>query len=819
MDTLTGYIGDSTSWAIALTHPVTGAAFTPGGSYALVATLKRRESDSDANAVIQKASGAGITVSGSTATVTLVRADTEGFCECNLHFGIRATHASTGETLTVAERRVRLEKPTTLETLTSIDVVTTEDPLPFGGIESYVDDVETLPDYPTSFPTTPGDIAGIDAQKLIGRPVGTEGSGMEVGVTGGLEFFGDTIRRSAITGPVTVAAGSNTSAIADGALTITMVNSLQSVLDEKMTNSPEDLADLIAEDPAAVRAAAEVGSGATTWDGPVLPRTKARIASEAAAGAIRPFRLKQLVLGDSYGVNLTEELRTRVAPIREVGFGISNTTAGGAAIDQAQWTRTPNGGILWRLSASGHSVEYGGGTSAAAVECYRIKVFYQVEAGGGTFAVESNTNEAGWVEVPGATTASPINTDNSGAIGCAIFTYDFSTTELRRIRAKWVSGTVRILGFVLSDIREDVNSPRGGCAVYKLDVGGVVIANNNQCPQAIWNTILQDIQPDFVTIKGDDSNWTGVCGTGSSDLYQMIQTARPMDWIFIGRHPASASQYAGQGPPDNSGNELLSMDKEMRSFAIAQGQLWINPRKIHPPYATMTAASIISGDNTHLTPRGQAYENEAIMNILAASITEGWMMHKPEATTGMSPRYSAQPVGASMPAGKSLGFDMVGRTGTGGSATLLRTYFGVSKNGDDGEIGIHTGNSNEMRIFANRFGAWFFNHGTSGFGNGLAPTPRNPSAMLELHAGNRTTAQVLSLSGSSSHNAANALMTVRSGASTTTGTEGTTTFQLWMSGRIAPTIPTYANDAAADADAALLSGQLYKVGRAVFQKP
>lgn len=40
-----------------------------------------------------------------------------------------------------------------------------------------------------------------------------------------------------------------------------------------------------------------------------------------------------------------------------------------------------------------------------------------------------------------------------------------------------------------------------------------------------------------------------------------------------------------------------------------------------------------------------------------------------------------------------------------------------------------------------------------------------------------------------------------------------------IDGRIKPTTPTYADDAAADADADLLSGQYYKVGREVRQKP
>lgn len=230
MEQITGYIGDSSSWAIALTHPITGAAFEPGGTYGLVATFKNRENDSDANAVIQKATGAGITVSGSTATVTLVRADTEGFCECNLHFGIRATNASTGASFTVAERRVKFEKPTTLETTTSVDVVTTEDPLPFGGITSYVSEIETLPDYPSSFPTTPADISSVGHEKLIGRHGAGTGTAQEIGIDGGLELQGGNLRRAAVTGPVTIAAGGSVSAIADGALSISMTSGLQTIL-------------------------------------------------------------------------------------------------------------------------------------------------------------------------------------------------------------------------------------------------------------------------------------------------------------------------------------------------------------------------------------------------------------------------------------------------------------------------------------------------------------------------------------------------------------------------------------------------------------
>ncbi len=217
MEQITGYIADSSSWTIALVHPITGAAFTPGNDYGLVATFKNRENDADANAVIQKATGAGITVSGSNATVTLVRADTADFCECNLHFGIRATNASTGASFTVAERRVKFEKPTTLETTTSVDVVTTEDPLPFGGVTSYVDDIETLPDYPTSFPTTPADINNVGHDKLLGRHGAGTGTAQEIGIDGGLELQGGNLRRAALTGFVEASAGSGTTTLSASA--------------------------------------------------------------------------------------------------------------------------------------------------------------------------------------------------------------------------------------------------------------------------------------------------------------------------------------------------------------------------------------------------------------------------------------------------------------------------------------------------------------------------------------------------------------------------------------------------------------------------
>lgn len=60
----------------------------------------------------------------------------------------------------------------------------------------------------------------VGANKLLGRHTGTPGDAQEIGVDGGLEFHGGQLRRAALTGPVTAAAGGNATTLAqNGAAT------------------------------------------------------------------------------------------------------------------------------------------------------------------------------------------------------------------------------------------------------------------------------------------------------------------------------------------------------------------------------------------------------------------------------------------------------------------------------------------------------------------------------------------------------------------------------------------------------------------------
>jgi hypothetical protein len=62
-------------------------------------------------------------------------------------------------------------------------------------------------------------MANVSSQILIGRHANGSGAPQQVSVGNGIEFSGSGIRRAALTGDVTAAAGSNTTTIADNAVT------------------------------------------------------------------------------------------------------------------------------------------------------------------------------------------------------------------------------------------------------------------------------------------------------------------------------------------------------------------------------------------------------------------------------------------------------------------------------------------------------------------------------------------------------------------------------------------------------------------------
>jgi hypothetical protein len=85
-------------------------------------------------------------------------------------------------------------------------------------------DYNELDNVPTEFPPSAhdhvvSDITPVSGRHLIGRHANGSGDAQEVTVSGGIEFQGSGIRRSALTGDVTASAGSNTTTLANTAVT------------------------------------------------------------------------------------------------------------------------------------------------------------------------------------------------------------------------------------------------------------------------------------------------------------------------------------------------------------------------------------------------------------------------------------------------------------------------------------------------------------------------------------------------------------------------------------------------------------------------
>lgn len=156
--------GDSATLQIQMS--IDGEPFYPAGDYTLIWTLKRRASDPDSSAIVQKMSGGlGITTSESLALVSLVAADTAGReVDRPYAWDLQAQHNTTGAIHTVALGKLTLEADITRGTTISVAVVTTE---PAALLPTGVVGRSSCTGY------AGGDATDIHSLATVGMPVGT----------------------------------------------------------------------------------------------------------------------------------------------------------------------------------------------------------------------------------------------------------------------------------------------------------------------------------------------------------------------------------------------------------------------------------------------------------------------------------------------------------------------------------------------------------------------------------------------------------------------------------------------------------------------
>lgn len=132
---LTQFIGDSKFFSLPLAWA--GEPFEPDAGWSLIFTAKHSAGDDDNSAVIQKASGTGITVSGATAMVEIVPQDTIFLPSTQLIWDIQAQSLTTGEVRTVAIGGLKLTRDVTRRTTTSLPIFTQQPGIPIAGKSAY----------------------------------------------------------------------------------------------------------------------------------------------------------------------------------------------------------------------------------------------------------------------------------------------------------------------------------------------------------------------------------------------------------------------------------------------------------------------------------------------------------------------------------------------------------------------------------------------------------------------------------------------------------------------------------------------------------
>ena len=165
--TLCQFHGDSETHSIPLSFD--GADFTPGSAWTLLFTAKKSASDADTEAVIQKAtSGLGITVSGSTAAVAIVPADSNAVDPGDLVWDVQAQNISTGEVHTVAIGILTLARDVTRSTAVSVPVFTTNPPVLIGTVS--LDSITLALDYTPENPANKSDAIETDKASTTKYP-------------------------------------------------------------------------------------------------------------------------------------------------------------------------------------------------------------------------------------------------------------------------------------------------------------------------------------------------------------------------------------------------------------------------------------------------------------------------------------------------------------------------------------------------------------------------------------------------------------------------------------------------------------------------
>jgi hypothetical protein len=316
-------------------------------------------------------------------------------------------------------------------------------------------------------------------------------------------------------------------------------------------------------------------------------------------------QIRVLALGDSWATAPDAELKSVFGDGGSIYPVPTETTGGAAMVGTYDFTRSPNGQFC-NIPNGGTATYSAGAPSTTPGQI--MKVYYVADSSSGNMSVQAQKLNRSNNTYSNSGSPSTVNA-NAGSIGVRVLNVDLGIKDLYRVVITCTSASVKVIavGIVNKVVVSSGGAAQGGEVDFSFGASGTTIDAAASCPQALWNVILNDYNPDIITIKYDDSLAT--YQTHLPAYVNVLKTAAPnADIVLLSDHPTS------QNPNGNAGGK----NNWIKSFANTNGHTFVDVNSCMPDYATQTAlGNWLLGDGYHLGYIGENYFNAVIFRAIS----------------------------------------------------------------------------------------------------------------------------------------------------------------------------------------------------------
>lgn len=332
-------------------------------------------------------------------------------------------------------------------------------------------------------------------------------------------------------------------------------------------------------------------------------RTITDIANQRQGGTNQQIRV--LTLGDSWATSPDLQLKSVFGDGGTIYTVPTGTTGGAAMTPTYDFTRSPSGQFC-NIPNSGTATYSAGSPSTTGGQT--IKVYYVTDSSSGNMSVQVQRWNRSNNTYSNFGTASTVNA-NSASISIGVLNVTLANKDFYRVIITCTSASVKVIacGIVNAVVTGAFGVAQGGEIGFNLAASGTTIDAAASCPQALWNVILNDYNPDLITIKYDDSLATYQAHLPS--YIEKLKIAAPnADIVLLSDHPTSSN------PTGNAGGK----NGWIKSYANLNGHTFVDANTCMPDYATQAAlGNWLLGDGYHLGFIGSNYFNSLIYQAIS----------------------------------------------------------------------------------------------------------------------------------------------------------------------------------------------------------